>query len=195
MFLDALYVFFQKISTLRLIILLGILTVFSFWIIQVHGIPGIPLFKVILRMGIPDMMLTYAPASIHDKLTQFGADGRAAYCLFLERVDFVFPTIYGLFLVTVTTLGLARLFPARHALQRLSLLTLFTTFFDWTENVLCLVLLHHYPEDLPRLAKLANLLTLAKWAFAVFSVALMLVAIVGLLFPSGSVKQPEPRQT
>jgi hypothetical protein len=182
MFLNALHAFFLKISTLRIIIVLAVLTIFSFWIIQVHGIPGIPLFKVILRMGIPDMMLTYAPATIHGKLTQFGPDGRAAYRLFLERVDFVFPTIYGLFLVTITTFGLARLFPNRPVLQKLSLLTFGTTFFDWTENVCLLILLRNYPQDLPGLAKLINVFTLAKWGFAVFSVALLLPAIFSLLF-------------
>jgi hypothetical protein len=192
---NALHSFFLKISTIRIVILLAILTVFSFWIIQVHGIPGIPLFKTILRIGIPDMMLTYAPASIHDKLVRFGPEGRTAYRVFLQRVDFVFPAIYGLFLVTVTTLGLSRLFSDRPVLQKIGLLTLFTTFFDWTENVFYLVLLRHYPEDLAGTAKVANVLTLAKWAFAVFSVVLMLVAIAGLLYRSGSAKQPELRQT
>lgn len=194
MFLNVLHRFFLKISTPRLVTVLGLLTVFCFWLIQVHGIPGIPLFKADLRIGIPDMMLTYAPSTIHGKLTQFGAEGRKAYRLFLVRVDFVFPTIYGLFWVTVTTLGLSRLFPARPALQKLGLATLLTTLFDWSENIFCLALLRRYPEELPGLARVANVLTLAKWVFAAFSIAVTFVAIVGLRFGSVSAKQTGLRQ-
>jgi hypothetical protein len=64
---------------------------------------------------------------MYEKLTQFGADGRSAYGIFLARVDFLFPSVYGLFFVTVSTFGLSLLFPNRPALQKLSLLPLFTT--------------------------------------------------------------------
>jgi hypothetical protein len=184
---NTLHSLFLRISTPRTIAALALLTVFLFWLIQVHGIPGIPLFNTVLRIGIPDMMLAYAPATIHEKLTQFGPDGRVAYRLFLERVDFAFPAIYGLFLVTATTFGLWRLFPSRPALQTLSLLTLGTTLFDWTENVFFLILLRKFPDDVPILAKLANVCTLAKWCFAGYSIALLLLATVGLLFPRRAV--------
>lgn len=176
-------------STLPVVASFTLLAAFLLWLIQVHAIlPGIPGFQAILRIGLPDMMRTFAPSSIHQKLVLFGPEGRSAYRLFLERVDFLFPTIYGLFFVTATTFGFVRLFPHRPALQQLGLLTLGTTFFDWAENICFLVMLRVYPQELSTLEKVANLCTLAKWIFAVISFGLLFVAALGLLFRRRLVK-------
>jgi hypothetical protein len=53
----------------------------------------------------------------------FGPDGRSAYRIFLELVDFL-PAVYGLFFVMVTSFGFSRLFPNRPALQKLGLASL-----------------------------------------------------------------------
>jgi hypothetical protein len=135
----------------------------------------------LLRIGLPDMIFIYAPSSIFQKLTQFGAAGRSAYRIFLERIDFLFPTVYGLFFVMITTFCFSRIFPNRPALQKLSLLPLFTTLFDYSENLCFLAILRNYPVELPTLEKLANAFTLAKWTFATLSIVLLLVAILGLL--------------
>ena len=155
-----------------------------FWLINFQGVPGIPPIASLLRIGLPDMMFTYSPSSIYEKLTRFGADGRSAYGIFLERVDFLFPAVYGLFFVMVRTVGFSGLFPNRPAPQKLSLLPWFTTLFDYAENLCFLVMLRSYPEELPNLQKLANVCTLAKWTFAEISIVLLLVAILGLLFRS-----------
>lgn len=90
---------------------LTVLTFLFFWLINFHGVPGVPRIDSLLRIGIPDMMFSYSPSSIYSKLAQFGSEGRLAYRLFLERVDFIFPVVYGFFLVMTITFGLARLFP------------------------------------------------------------------------------------
>lgn len=187
--------FFLKISRPPVIAAFTLLAAFFLWLIQARGLPIVPGFATILRIGLPDMMFTYAPSSIYEKLTLFGADGRLAYRHFLERVDFLFPAIYGLFFVTATTAGLARLFPTRPALQKLSLLTLGTTLFDWAENVCFLTFLHHYPQELPELEKLANVFTLAKWLFAVLSIVLLLVAAPGLFFRGSQKTTRQSRAT
>jgi hypothetical protein len=186
-----LHSFVLKISTLPVIATFTVLAAFFFWFIQARGLPVVPGFKAILRIGLPDMMFTYAPASIYEKLTLFGADGRLAYRHFLERVDSLFPAIYGLFFVTATTRGLARIFPTRPALQKLSLLTLAATFFDYAENLCFLIFLNRYPLELAVLEKFANLFTLAKWAFAALSIVLLLIAAPGLFrgSPRGSNRQ------
>jgi len=160
----------------------ALLAGFSLWMIQVRGLSVIPGFAVILRSGLPDMMFHYAPHSIYEKLTRFGFDGRLAYQLFLERVDSLFPLIYGLFFLSSTALTLIRLFPTRPALQQLSLLTLGTTFSDYAENVCFLIFLRDYPREWPALEKIANLFTLAKWAFALFSLSLLIYTAFRLFF-------------
>jgi hypothetical protein len=179
--INSLHSFFRKISRPATIAAITVITLLFFWLINFQGVPGIPPIASLLRIGLPDMMFTYSPSSIYEKLTQFGADGRSAYRIFLERVDFLFPAVYGLFFVMVTTFGFSRLFPNRPALQKLSLLPWFTTLFDYAENLCFFVMLRSYPEELPNLQKLGNVFTLAKWTFAAISIVLLLVAILGLL--------------
>ena len=179
--INSLHSFFRKISRPATIAAITVITLLFFLLINFQGVPGIPPIASLLRIGLPDMMFTYSPSSIYEKLTQFGADGRSAYRIFLERVDFLFPAVYGLFFVMVTTFGFSRLFPNRPALQKLSLLPWFTTLFDYAENLCFFVMLRSYPEELPNLQKLANVFTLAKWTFAAISIVLLLVAILGLL--------------
>jgi hypothetical protein len=179
--LNALHSFFLKISRPISIAVITTVTLLFFWLINFRGVPGVPSISSLLRIGIPDMMFTYDPSSIYQTLTQFGDDGRSAYLIFLERVDFPFPAIYGLFFVTITTFGFTRLFPNRPTLQKLSLLPLFTTLFDYAENLCFLAILRSYPAELPNLEKLANVFTLAKWGFAALSTVLLLVAILGPL--------------
>ncbi len=179
--LNALHSLFLKISKPLALAALTVLTFLFFWLINFHGVPGVPRIDSLLRIGIPDMMFSYSPSSIYSKLAQFGSEGRLAYRLFLERVDFIFPVVYGFFLVMTITFGLARLFPNRPTLQKLSLLPLAATFFDYAENVCLLILLHSYPRELQNTEKLANVFTLAKWAFAAISVLLLFTVLVGLL--------------
>ena len=179
--INSLHSFFLKISRPSTIAGITIITLLFFWLINFQGVPGIPPINSVLRIGLPDMLFTYSPSTIYEKLILFGAHGRSAYRIFLERVDFLFPAVYGLFFVMVTTFGLSRLFPNRSTLQKLSLLPLLTTFFDYAENFCFLALLRSFPVELPNLEKLANMFTLAKWAFAAVSIVLLLVAILGLL--------------
>jgi hypothetical protein len=181
MSLNTLHSFFLKISRPATIAVITAVTLLFCWLINFRGVPGIPPITSLLHTGLPDMMFTYSPSSIYEKLTQFGADGRSAYRIFLLRVDFLFPAVYGLFFVMVTTFGLSLLFPNRPALQKLSLLPLFTTLFDYAENLCFLAILGSYPVESPNLEKLANAFTLAKWTFAAVSIVLLLVATLGLL--------------
>jgi hypothetical protein len=152
-----------------------------FWLINFQGVPGIPPIASLLRIGLPDMLFGYSPSTIYEKLTLFGPDGRSAYRIFLERVDFLFPAVYGLFFVMVTTFGFSRLFPNRPALQRLGLLPWSTRLFDYAENLCFLALLRIYPVESRNLQKLANVCTLAKWTFAAISIVWLLGATLGLL--------------
>jgi len=184
--LNKLHSFFLRISNPFSVGAFAALSLYMLWLIQVHGLPFIPGFQNDLRIGLPDMMLTYSPSSIHEKLTQFGSDGRAAYRAFLLEVDSVFPAIYGLFFVIATTFGLARLFPNRPALQKLGLLTLGTSIFDYAENICFLAFLRSFPRELQGWEKIANVFTLVKWAFAVASVLLVAILALGLLFSKRS---------
>ena len=179
--INSLHSFFLKISRPATIAAITVITLLFFWLINLQGVPGIPPIASLLRIGLPDMLFTYSPSTIYEKLTRFGPDGRSAYCIFLERIDFLFPAVYGLFFVMVTTFGFSRLFPNRPALQKLGLLPWFTTLFEYAENLCFLALLRIYPVELTNLQKLAKAFTLAKWTFAAIGIVLLLVATLGSL--------------
>jgi len=182
--LNKLRSFFLKNSNPFSVAAFAVLSLYMLWLIQLHGLPGIPGFNADLRIGLPDMMLTYSPSSIFEKLALFGPNGRTAYRAFLERVDSLLPAIYGLFFVMATTFGLARLFPNRPGLQKLGLLTLGTSLFDYAENICFLAMLHSFPRELQNLERLANVFTLVKWTFAAGSMLLVVILALGLLIPN-----------
>jgi hypothetical protein len=184
MSLGSVHAFFLKISTPLTAWAVTFVTLLFFWLINFHGVPGVPPIDSLLRIGIPDMMFTYSPASIYQKLVQFGAQGRSDYRIFIIKVDFLFPTVYGLFFSMVATIGFSRLFAARPSVQKLSLLPLLTSIFDYSENVCFLAMLRSYPRELTNLEKLANIFTLAKWLFAAVSIVLLLIAAIGMLIRS-----------
>ena len=175
--------FVLKVSTLPVVVPFTIAAAYIFWLIQVHAIPSISGFSGIVR-SLPDMMLSYAPSGIYARLVYFGPDGRLAYRTFLTHVDSIFPAIYGVFFLTVTTFALVRAFPNRPALHTLGLFTLGCTVFDYAENVCFLRMLSAFPQELPTLERIANTFTLIKWAFAFFSFALVLFSVSALLVRS-----------
>jgi hypothetical protein len=99
MSLNALHSFFWKISRSATIAVITAITLLFFWLINFRGVPGIPPITSLLHTDPTDMVFTHSPSSIYEMLTQFGADGRSAYGIFLERLDFLFPAVYGLFLL------------------------------------------------------------------------------------------------
>jgi hypothetical protein len=66
--------------------------------------------------------------------------------------------------------------------QKLSLLTVGTTVFDYAENFCFLAMLRHYPQRLDDVARVANMFTLTKWMFAIFSAVLVIIGAGGLLY-------------
>jgi len=180
--INSLHSFFLKLSRPATIAAITVITLLFLWLINFQGVPGIPPVASLLRIGLPDMMLACSPSTIYEKLVWWGAHGRCAYRIFLERVDFLFPTVYGLFFVTVTTFDFSPLFPNRPALQKLSLLPLLTTIFDYAETLCLLSMLRSFAVELP--GKAANVFTLAKWTFGAVSIVLLLVATLGLLIRS-----------
>ena len=173
--------FFRKISTPLGVASITVLAILAFWLVNSHGVPGVPRTHVLNELGILDTTINYSPSLAYSLLAAYGEEGRYAYTAFLERVDFIFPVIYGSFFVMVTTFGFVRIFPGRPGVQKLALFPLATTLFDFAENCCFLVLLRNYPTRLDTVARVANICTLAKWGFALISTVLLLIALLGLL--------------
>src|SRR5260370_32643149 len=107
----------MKLSRPATIAAIAVITLLFLWFINFQGVPGIPPIASLLRIGLPDMMFAYSPSTISEKLVLFGAHGRSAYRIFLERVHFLFPPGYGLFFVTVTAFAFSAILPNRPPLH------------------------------------------------------------------------------
>ena len=179
---DRLLGFLQRIASTRMVWSVGLLSLFVLLMINVWGLPGAFHSDALRQAGLLDVTINYSPEIAYAKLAAYGEQGRYAYRLFLDYVDSVFPALYGLFFLLGTTYAFARVFPGRPVWQKLSVLTLGTTLFDYAENFCFLAMLRNYPQRLDGVARLANVFTLTKWAFAVFSVVLVIIGAGGLLF-------------
>ena len=122
--------FFRKISNPVGVVIITAVTILAFWLVDIHGVPGVPRSHVLSDVGILDTAINYSPADAYDRIAAYGEQGRYAYLVFLERVDFLFPLIYGFFFVMTTVFGFSRIFPGKPELQKLCLLPLCATFFD-----------------------------------------------------------------
>jgi len=173
--------FFRKISTPFGVVFISVLTLSAFWMINFHGVPGVPRDHVFGELGILDTTINYSPSYAYALFAAYGTEGRYAYKAFLERVDFIFPLIYGFFFAMATTFGFTRIFPTKPGLQKLALLPFGTTLFDFAENCCFLLMLRNYPSHLDAVVRVANVCTLAKWGSALLSVILLLISLGGLL--------------
>jgi len=179
---DRVHGFLRRIASTGVVWSLGLASLFVLLWINAWGLPGALHNDALRQTGLLDMTINYSPDLAYAKLTAYGEQGRYAYRLFLDYVDSFFPALYGAFFLLGTTYAFARVFPGRSVWQKLSFLTLSTTFFDYAENFCFLAMLRHFPERLDTLARVANVFTLTKWAFAIFSMVLVMIGAGGLAF-------------
>jgi hypothetical protein len=171
-----------RIASTGVVWSLGLLSLFVLLMINAWGLPGALHSDALRQAGLLDMTINYSPETAYAKLAAYGEQGRYAHRLFLDYVDSVFPALYGLFFLLGTTYAFARVFPGREVWQKLSVLTVGTTLFDYAENFCFLAMLRNYPQRLDDVARVANIFTLTKWAFAIFSMVLIIIGAGGLLF-------------
>jgi hypothetical protein len=179
---DRLQNFLLGIASTRMVWTVGLLSLFVLLMINVRGLPGAFHSDALRQAGLLDMTINYSPEIAYAKLAAYGEQGRYAYRLFLDYVDSIFPALYGSFFLLGTTYAFARVFPGRPVWQKLSVLTVGTTLFDYAENFCFLAMLRDYPQRLEGVARVANIFTLTKWAFAIFSMVLVIIGAGGLLF-------------
>ncbi len=170
----------RRVASTRVVWSLGLLSLFVLLWINAWGLPGAFHSDALRQAGLLDMTINYSPEIAYAKLMAYGEQGRYAYRLFLDYVDSIFPALYGSFFLLGTTYAFARVFPGRPAWQKLSVLTVGTTVFDYAENFCFLAMLRDYPQRLDGLVRVANIFTLTKWAFAILSMVLVIIGAGGL---------------
>ncbi|WP_168118716.1 hypothetical protein [Paenibacillus sp. HB172176] len=92
--------------------------------------------------------------------------------------DAGFPLLYAIALALCARVLLRRAFPDSSKAAKLGMIPLFAGLFDYIENLLILLLLHHYPAHMSWLAETAGFFTLAKWTMTLVSAALLITSIL-----------------
>lgn len=130
--------------------------------------------------NILDVEFFYTATQAYDRLTLFGAQGRATY-LNILRGDLIYPALLGSLLAVSICLIVKRLNPSRVSWQYLALLPLANMVCDYCENSLLFVLLLSYPTSLPTVAAVAGVATLAKNIFGILSFAALAFGLLAIL--------------
>lgn len=105
-----------------------------------------------------DLQFSYDENFAYQFLTEIGANGRKEYIQFLITVDFLYPLVYGTFLIVLLSYfkrnkkGISNLFPLLIILA------------DYTENTSSILLTTSYPNFSPFLLQAGSLLTMLKWS-------------------------------
>lgn len=130
--------------------------------------------------SILDVELFYTATQAYDRLTLFGAQGRATYLNILMG-DLIYPALLGSLLAVSICLIVKRLNPPRVGWQYLALLPLANMVCDYCENSLLFALLLAYPTALPTVGTVAGVATLTKNIFGILSFAVLAFGLLAML--------------
>jgi hypothetical protein len=125
-----------------------------------------------------DLLFFYTPAEAFAMLEKHGAAGRALYLKGELIIDLPYPIIYTLFLGLLISWLFQRAFSPDSKMQKWNVTLMGAWFFDLLENIGIVSMLAMYPSPAVLLAWLTMVFGLIKWAFASFSIGLVLVGLV-----------------
>ncbi len=155
--------FIRKLTTTRSIIIL-ILVTLMFNLAFAWYSSGI-------ATSIPDTQIFYTAEGLYEIFTSLGEAGRSAYLTVTLLLDYLYPVAYTLLLV-------ALIYRLSAGKKQLSLLPLAIFILDYLENTTIILLLLHYPGELPWLATMAGFFTLFKWIMVIVCVAIVVLLAI-----------------
>ena len=131
--------------------------------------------------GPIDLLFFYSAATAHEMIASYGDAGRAAYRTTELTTDILFPIAYTLFLALSITWLFQRAFDRGSAVQYLNLAPLGAWLFDLLENIGVVIMLSAFPTQSFMVAFLTSVATGLKWAFAFFSLILLIFGAIAYL--------------
>lgn len=125
--------------------------------------------------GMPDTNLFYNPAYLYSLAETYGEAGRVAFVRWHFTVDLAFPLIYTAFLVLSLSWLVGKRFVQSSPCRLLNLLPLLGGILDLLENTFISIVMAKYPASMSLLARMAPVMTLAKWVSIYASVLALIV--------------------
>jgi hypothetical protein len=119
--------------------------------------------------------LGYSPQEVHDLLHNIGPNGRETYAFTAVTLDLLFPLTFGTLMVFITV----RNYP-KNIGRKLLWLPVIVVALDLLENAFIVYFTMSYvPGELPALAGVASVVTMAKWAFGLLGFLVLVVGVIG----------------
>lgn len=128
-----------------------------------------------------DLMFFFTPQQAFEMIEKYGEQGRAIYLRIELTADVVYPIIYTLFFGLLISWLFQRGFKPESPMQKWNMMPVGAWFFDMLENLGIISMLSMYPAQPVALAWLTMIMGSLKWAFALISIALILVGLVRAL--------------
>ncbi len=167
---------YRQAGTGYLLILLTLFLGFNLWVF-----PGF--MQEISPDGsirILDLRFGFSPGEARQTLEAMGEGGRAAYLRML-LADMIYPLIYGLLLIFVSSLLLDRTLARDSFWRILNLGAVDAVLFDLCENIGIMAMINTYPDIPPGLARVASICNMLKWIAIALCILVILTALMRLL--------------
>jgi len=129
-------------------------------------------------VGSPDLSFFYSADDLYQMAEAYGPQGREAYIRARFTFDLIWPLVYMLFLCTGISWVYRKAFSPDSFWQRMNLVPVLAALFDYLENIATSLVMQQYPAQLPIVAGLAPIFTMAKWMLVGGSFVLLIVGVV-----------------
>lgn len=167
---------YRQASVGHLLILLALLLGFNLWVF-----PGfMQEISPDASIRILDLHFGFSPEEARQTLEAMGEGGRASYLRML-LADMVYPLIYGLLLVFLSSLLLDRILAPGSFWRILNLGAVDAVLFDFCENMGIMAMIRAYPEIPTGLARITSICNMLKWIAIALCLLLILAALMRLL--------------
>jgi len=161
--------------------LLGI-AVFAFFVVVILPSQSVQSEEETGGGPSPDQSFFYTPSDLYDMAKSYGEEGRAAYIRTRFTFDLVWPLAYLLFLATTISWLIRHAFPSPSFWQRMNLLPVAATLFDYLENIGASIVMARFPSTTAVVENATPIFTMLKWAsIAAAFVIVAIAAVVALV--------------
>jgi hypothetical protein len=127
------------------------------------------------NLPLLDTAINYSPVQAYNYLDALGADGRTAYIRFLLIIDIAFPIAYSILAFLILTFFFQRTIPRDNPMYILRFTPFLMGILDLLQNVMELVMLFNYPEQLARTAQIASIITTIKMNLGLVIVLIIVI--------------------
>ena len=124
------------------------------------------------EMASPDTMLFYSAEKFYLLMDNYGSSGRNLYIILRWTFDFIYPLVYGVFLLSWLLFLMDKL---NKIYKWMIYLVMFAVTMDYLENIFASINVGIYPKEIPLLVYIMQVSSFLKWLSLIFIIINILV--------------------